>query len=306
MRPLLALALLLSAFSAVAAPATKQTRYMSPVGIDKVTGNPYFLLQDMPAKPEVYRGTRSVAGEFPMMGWIGNCTATAVARDVVFTAAHCQRDGARINFAHRGSGVSYAATCNRHPNYNSRTIANDWVLCKLDRPLPENSVLASFKIDEAPASGTDVLVNGYGAPNVGTHYWGKSSIRSYSGQDIVTCGPANLGGGDSGGSLLLWTDDRTGASHFDIIGVNSRGNNSCSWYNRVSDPVFVSFAKAYEQSKGVKLCGISADCKGGDADGGGDDDGDPIPDCAAELASLNETLAKHSAAVAAYNSCVNR
>lgn len=223
-------------------------------------GRPIFLGGDPTL--EVYRGTKSVPGEFPAAGWIGNCTANAVALDVVFTAGHCKGTGARISFQHRQSGESYAATCTRHPRYNTRTIYNDWTLCKLDRPLPADSVLLEFAIDQAPAVQTNTFVNGFGAPNVGVHYWGNAKItQSSSAQDLVTCGPANLGGGDSGGSLIAVTPTRHMPEGSQVFGVNSRGNSSCSWYNRVSHSEFISWAKEYEQDKGVKLCGVSADCR---------------------------------------------
>jgi hypothetical protein len=209
---------------------------------------------------EVYRGTRSIAGEFPTSGWIGNCTANAVALDVVVTAGHCKGTGARISFAHRESGRSYSATCTRHPRYNTRTIYNDWTLCKLDEPLPTGSKLVSFVSARTPV-GTDMYVNGFGAPNVGVHYWGLAKLQTPSGQDLKTCGPANLGGGDSGGTLMINSGDRTLAAGADGSGVNSRGNSSCSWYNDYAHSEFQSWAREYETAKGVKLCGISANCK---------------------------------------------
>lgn len=229
------------------------------VGYDDDTGWIY-KLKDLP-QTEIYRGTKSVAGEFPAMGWIGNCTATAVAPNVVFTASHCVTTGKRITFNHRGSGLRIPATCTRHPQYNTRTIFNDYALCKLDVALPFGSVMGSFA-KAKPAAGVKLLMNGFGAPNVGTHYWGESSVRRYDGQDLVSCGPSTLGGGDSGGSLLKWTDDRTLAGGFEIYAVNSRGNNTCDWYNEVTHPNAQSWFRQYETDKGVQLCGISADCSG--------------------------------------------
>jgi hypothetical protein len=233
------------------------------IGFDK-DGEPIFLGglpqygDDISA--EVYRGTKSVPGEFPTAGWIGNCTANAVALDVVVTAGHCKGTGARINFQHRGSNKTYAATCTRHPRYNTRTVYNDYTLCKLDTPLPAGSKLVTFAKSRV-ARGTDMYVNGFGAPNVGTHFWGNAKISGFSGsQDLNTCGPANLGGGDSGGSLTVNHGDRTYAKGAVAVGVNSRGNSSCSWYNDYAHSEFQTWAREYEKSKGVKLCGISADC----------------------------------------------
>jgi hypothetical protein len=228
------------------------------VGVDK-DGDAIFL-GGTPDWTKVYRGTRSVPGEFPTSGWIGNCTANLVAPNVVISAAHCKGNGARISFQHRESGKSYAGTCTRHPRYNTRTIYNDYVLCKLDTSVPEGSKMVSF-VKERVATGTQMWVNGYGAPNVGTHYWGLAKLQTPSGQDLKTCGPANLGGGDSGGTLMVEAGDRTLPNGADGAAVNSRGNSSCSWYNDYAHSEFQSWARQYEKDKNVQLCGISANCK---------------------------------------------
>ena len=261
-------------FASISFADTKEAIPDDAVGYDLETGW-FYRLKDLP-DTMIYRGTRSVEGEFKPMGWIGNCTATAVAPDVVFTASHCVTTGKRITFNHRGSGQRIAATCTRHPRYNTRTIYNDWAFCKLDSPLPVGSYMASF-VKAKPVAGTKLLMEGFGAPTVGIHQWGSSTVRRYDGQDLVSCGPSTLGGGDSGGSLLKWTDDRSGADGFQVYAVNSRGNGSCDWYNEVTHPEFVSFAQQYEREKGVQLCGVSADCLGGGPD--------PI-DCAALYADL--------------------
>lgn len=211
--------------------------------------------------PEVYGGTRSLADEFPMGGWIGNCTANLASegRDVLYTASHCVYNGKRISFRHRGTGQSYAATCWRHPRYNTRTIYNDYALCKLDTPVPADARVAQVRLT-SPAVGDMMILNGLGAPTAGTaHQWGRAAVRRISGQDIVTCGPANLGGGDSGGSLFA-DGDRTGKDGLYILGVNSRGGGGCSYFNRNSHEEFGSWARAFEQEKSVRICGVSADC----------------------------------------------
>jgi trypsin len=227
------------------------------VGFDTDTGW-IFKIKELP-QTQIYRGTRSVDGEFPVHGWIGNCTATLVAPNVVFTASHCVTTGKRITFKHRGSGGSYAATCTRHPDYNTRTVFNDYALCKLDNPVPASSVLCSFTKTK-PAVGAKLLMEGYGAPNVGTHYWGESSVKRYDGQDLVSCGPSTLGGGDSGGALLKWNPDRSQATGCEIYAVNSRGNNQCDWYNEVTHPNAQAFFASYERSNGVQLCGVGKVC----------------------------------------------
>jgi len=220
--------------------------------------------QVMRESPVLYNGTRSIPGEFLPIGFIGNCTGTAVARDVVYTAAHCVSTGKIIQFTSRFDNKRYQARCTNHPQYNNRTVLNDWAFCKLTSgQFPADMPLATL-VEQTPAVGERLLLNGYGAPTVGTHHWGSAPMHSVRGQDIVTCNPVSLGGGDSGGSLLRWTTDRSGRSGFEVVGVNSRrqvGGN-CSYFNRLSDSRFGTFARSYQTSQNVKLCGIGASCGG--------------------------------------------
>lgn len=245
------------------------------VGFD-VEGNPIYRAMDLVpetrtmelrpgdevlrADPQVYKGTKSIEGEFPAMGWIGNCTGTAVGPKVIFTASHCQTTGTKINFEHRGSGKTYRATCTRHPNYNDRTVLNDWTFCILDQELPAGTQFASFNTSGSPEKGAEMLMNGFGAPNVRVHYWGKAVVTGMQGQDIVTCGPANLGGGDSGGSLLRWTTDRVNGSKFVIEGVNSRGGGGCDYFNTTSSNEFKGWAPQFATDKGIGICGVNLSC----------------------------------------------
>ena len=282
---------------AVTMPA--ETPDAQPVGLDS-DGNPVWRLLDLNDNLRIYRGTLSVPGEFPAMGWIGNCTATPVAPNVVFTAAHCQTTGAVIYFQHRASARSYRGVCTQHPEYNTVTIFNDYTFCKLDESLPAGSVLGTL-VNYVPAVGTKLLINGYGEPNVRTHYWGSTSVRRYVGQDIESCGPSNLGRGDSGGALLAWTEDRTLRTKFEILGVNSRGNTSCDYYNMTASREFQSFARSYEQANGVRLCGISASCS----------NSAPAPtppdeSCRQDLAAVVEAKQALSEAVDSLSQCMAR
>jgi hypothetical protein len=219
--------------------------------------------EKMMSSPALYNGTRSVQSEFLPMGWLGMCTATAVAKDVIYTAAHCVSNGQRVKFSSRFDGKAYYAICSKHPRYNDRTVYNDWALCKLEAgaTFPEEMPLASF-LEKTPEVGQKLLLNGYGAPTVGTHHWGPATFDRVNGQDLVICDRVVLGGGDSGGSLLEWSEDRSGKSGFKIVGVNSRAGGGCSYFNRISHEEFGSFARDYEKQRGVKLCGISAVCTG--------------------------------------------
>lgn len=241
-----------------------------PTGVDPF-GEPVYKLSDIIPEPKplglfdfaiptLYNGEKSLSNEFPYMGWLGMCTSTNVGDNVIFTAAHCVNTGSKINYQHRGSGKTYKGTCYRHTNYNDRTVYNDWVLCILDENLPAGTLHASFDTTAMPSKGDEMLASGYGRPNLGTHYWGKAVVESMEEQDIVTCGPTNLGGGDSGGSLINWVNDRVSAVVAKIRGVNSRASSRCSYYNSVAHKNFIDWAKKLGEDRKVGICGVNKVC----------------------------------------------
>ena len=239
------------------------------------------LMNEFELSPQLYNGTRSVEGEFLPMGWIGNCTGTAVGPGTIFTAAHCVRHGSTITFTPRYNGQQYRMICSQHSRYNTRTVFNDYAICRLaSGRFPESMPLASFEF-RTPAVGEKLLLNGYGAPNVRVHHWGPETVTRHGNQDIVTCGRVYLGGGDSGGALLAWAADRSGRSGFKVLGVNSRSDRrSCSYFNRTNHPEFRSWAEGYETATGEKLCGLSIECTGSDPDPDPEPDPEPEPvDC---------------------------
>jgi hypothetical protein len=222
-------------------------------------GNPPSLMVDSPA---LYNGTRSTASEFLPIGWIGMCTATAVGPTTIFTAAHCVSNGQRVNFQSRFDQKTYRMICSNHPRYNTRTVFNDYSICRLESGrFPDDMPLASFSF-RTPLVGEKLLLNGFGAPTIRVHHWGPETVTRHGNQDIVACGRVFLGGGDSGGSLLAWTEDRSGKSGFDVVGVNSRSDRrSCSYFNRINHSEFQTWSRQYETATGQKLCGVSLDCK---------------------------------------------
>lgn len=232
-----------------------------PTGYD-ANGNPIYKLLDIreDQNTTVYRGTKSVAGEFPELGFLGFCTATAVGPNLIYTAAHCVANGQRVRWKMRKTQVVYNATCSTHPKYNDQTVFNDYAFCILDVKLPDDAVFASFNTKGSPAKGDDMLLNGYGDPNLGTHFWGRASVYGISGQDIITCGPANLGGGDSGGPFFKWTTDRTNPRKHIIDGTNSRTGGGCSYFNSTSHPNFKPYAESVAEKSGTYICGVTKDC----------------------------------------------
>lgn len=243
----------------------KPKRGATPTGYD-LKGNPIYKLIDLESKfdgslsPMVYKGTKSVDGEFPEVGFLGFCTATAVGPKVIYTAAHCVSNGQKVNWKMRKNQVSYSGVCAKHPQYNNNTTFNDYAFCILDATLPADTVFASFNIKGGPSDGDEALVNGFGAPNLGSHFWGKAVIDNTRAQDIVTCGPANLGGGDSGGSFFKWSVDRENPEKHIIDGTNSRAGGGCSYFNSTSHANFIAWAKPFAEDRGVDICGVTKDC----------------------------------------------
>jgi len=241
--------------------------FLPQIAIADAWDDDLVLMQDFEIDPMLYNGTRSVTGEFLMMGWIGNCTGTAVGPGTILTAAHCVRHGATITFRPRYNGQAYRMICSRHPRYNTNTVFNDYAICRLTSGrFPETMPLASFS-SRRPAVGERLLLNGYGAPTVRVHHWGPETVTSHRSQDIVTCGRVFLGGGDSGGALLGWSNDRSGRSGFEVLGVNSRSDRRrCSYFNGTHHIEFNSWARDYERDTSERMCGISLDCNGGQPD----------------------------------------
>lgn len=265
-----------------------------PVGIDR-NGEPIYKAIDLVAKfpgqdaasPMVYKGTRSIVGEFPEVGWLGFCTATAVGPNVVFTASHCIRTGQRIEMSLRKDGNVYKGTCKQHPRYNDNTVFNDYAFCLMDQNFPEKYELASFNTVDTPSRGTEFLLNGFGQPNIGNHYWGKGIYDQTIDQDIVTCGPSNLGSGDSGGPFFRWTQDRNKGWLHEIAGVNSRAGGGCSYFNRTTHENFKTFAQDIARESKTFICGVTKVCKEG-----GNEPPPPPPDDPTECAAEKSIVAR--------------
>jgi len=99
----------------------------------------------------------------------GLCTGTALARDLVLTAAHCVARSAnyRVRLSKDG-GVIEVATIRAHPsfkmtNYVANRATADVALVKLKAPLPASIVPASLGGTRRVAVGETMIVAGYGA-----------------------------------------------------------------------------------------------------------------------------------------------
>lgn len=232
-----------------------------PTGYDD-KGSPIYKLIDLEdvISPTVFNGTKSIEGEFPEVGFLGFCTATAVGPKTIYTAGHCIDNGQKVNWKMRKNQVSYAGSCYKHSQYNDSSAFNDYAFCILDVELPKDTVFASFNISGSPVNGDLALINGFGAPNLGSLFWGQGEVTGMQGQDLVVCKGARLGGGDSGGSFFAWTTDRKDPSKHIINGTNSRASSSCSYFNSTSHQNFIAWAAPFAKDKGLEICGVNKDC----------------------------------------------
>jgi secreted trypsin-like serine protease len=127
------------------------------------------------------------------------CTGTAIARDLVLTAAHCVLPGADYKLvefsAARKPMLLDVRQIARHPNFNLQTLLGhrataDVALLKLAAPLPPDiqpAVLGSS--DRKPEAGDRYIVTGYGLAERGD---GKTGGTLRTTQLVATGNPGNL------------------------------------------------------------------------------------------------------------------
>ena len=103
----------------------------------------------------------------------GFCTGTAIAQDLVLTAAHCVARQAtyRVRISKEGS-VTEVGLTRSHPGFNmANYVANrataDVALVKLKTPLPSSIVPASLGGTRRVAVGETMIVAGFGATQDG-------------------------------------------------------------------------------------------------------------------------------------------
>ncbi len=100
-----------------------------------------------------------------------SCTGTAIARDLVLTAAHCAMPGADYKIvlfdAARNPTLKDVARAIQHPQFDLRTMLGhrataDVALLRLAEPLPSSFAPAPLAADRAVAPGDRLVVAGYG------------------------------------------------------------------------------------------------------------------------------------------------
>jgi secreted trypsin-like serine protease len=171
-----------------------------------------------------------------------SCTGTAIARDLVLTAAHCVLPGADYKLvefdAARQPVLKDVQTIVRHPGFSLQTFAAhrataDVALMKLGEPLPAQIAPAAISPRPAPRdAGTEFLVAGFGVTEYGD---GRTGGTLRSAMLTATGRPGNLQlrlvdpttNGASGG-LGACTGD-SGAPVFEIAGDRLAVLGVVSW-----------------------------------------------------------------------------
>jgi secreted trypsin-like serine protease len=170
------------------------------------------------------------------------CTATAIARDIVLTAAHCVPPGADYKLIEQDAAgtprLADVARVQRHPQFSMETFlahraTADVALIKLARPLPAAVVPAAVGASQRPvAVGDRLTIAGYGVTVPGDGRTGgtaRSAILAVTGQpgalQIRLFDPATRG---ERGGLGACTGD-SGAPAFDLSGGSAAVIGVVSW-----------------------------------------------------------------------------
>lgn len=201
----------------------------------------------------------------------GGCTATAVGRRVLLTAAHCIHNGATGSA--KAGNVSGTVKCRHHPSYPADHTA-DFALCTIDKALPKLG--SGFEIVNAnsalPAKGAQITLLGYGCRtkgggdhHFGTLYKGQAHVVEVPTANLYTrtAEGAAVCFGDSGGGAYVWMNQ--GMTVRRLFGVNSRGDISAnSWLSTTANDSFRKWATEWARDADVRICGLDAsaeDCR---------------------------------------------
>jgi len=235
-----------------------------PVTGDELTEQEIAFAREMAntaaPEPMLYGGRPIEPGELPISVNLGHCTATIIGKETIITAGHCNNSGSRIAFSF--SGNRYSGSCTRHPQYNDRTLLNDYTLCKFS-PKAEFPFYASLK--PIPVAVGDIMtLQGYGRGSTGGKlHVGKQPIARILEQagEIWTEGSVVYGSGDSGSGNFLDIDLKKGP--FTIISITSRAGSKLSISNMTGDSRAQEFFKNWATKNSAEVCGINWDCQGG-------------------------------------------
>lgn len=183
-------------------------------------------------------GSAADKGEYLyFVSWNG-CAASLIAEDVILSAAHCAGIGSDsiIVGAHQKWWGQTSGDAERrtiapdrrvHPDYDSSTFANDFVVMKLTEPVTHIEPVMLNGNMASPESGETLTAIGFGSLSQGG--WTPRLLQEvdvqyvsheqcniqYDGdiiEDVMLCAGVTGGGkdscqGDSGGPIVVKTDD---------------------------------------------------------------------------------------------------
>jgi secreted trypsin-like serine protease len=178
------------------------------------------------------------------------CTGTAIARDLVLTAAHCVQPGANVSVVESDNGRRLrfirVANAERHPTFDfdtavSRGETADVALLKLAEPLSAQRLPAALGERAIVLIGERFMVAGYGVTIDGESRLGplrtatlmavrSPSVRHFQLADPATRGEtAGLGAcsGDSGGPVFEDTGGRLVVMGVVSWATSPRGGAGC-------------------------------------------------------------------------------
>ena len=177
-------------------------------------------------EPRIVGGIRAQEGEFPyFVEWVG-CGASLIHSDIVLTAAHCSaiEESQVIVGSYQRGNVAYGAqervivARSRHPEWNSKTFANDFLLLQLNEPVHNITPVQINRDNSLPVDDQDVVVTGFGAVRedaVSSAFLQKVTIQAiphltcnsffyYNGnvnEQVMLCAGAETGGRDAVSAL---------------------------------------------------------------------------------------------------------
>mmetsp|Transcript_11660 Transcript_11660/g.16471 ORF Transcript_11660/g.16471 Transcript_11660/m.16471 type:complete len:511 (+) Transcript_11660:3-1535(+) len=254
------------------------------------------------ASNRIVGGTQVDApGIYPFfVSWDGSCGGSLIHSDLVLTAAHCNSilsnritvNAYRLNRDDtEGAVPGRVRSRHRHPEYNSRTLSNDFMILKLRTPVTSIDPVPFNTDGSVPAANDNLKVIGLGTTRSGgsqSTYLQEVTVKTYSDQacddyysggivrDTMFCAGNDAGGkdscqGDSGGPIFTYDENGRAVSQ---VGVVSWGEG-CALRGY---PGVYAEISAVQQWIEDQICNLSSDkpsyCNGGN----GSDSGPPAAD----------------------------
>jgi len=220
-----------------------------------------------PYQSRIIGGNEAPAGKYPFFVQWHSCGASLIHGDILLTAAHC--DPIEYNDVIIGSNYRYDDSVEgaysrnivarrRHPQFDEGTLENDYMIMKLDSPVPITPVELN-QYPSSPAAQETLTVMGFGLEDEagieGSDTLLEVNVEAFSfevceekyglevTQENMFCAGTLEGGkdscqGDSGGPIVDEFGVQVGVvswgygcGHSDYPGVYARVSGSIDWIN---------------------------------------------------------------------------